>query len=361
MNATRTARPIRRLALLMCCTVAVAVGLGGVGAPGAGATPSPTTIRLVTHDSFAVSKPVLAAFEKQTGIKVQILQEGDAGAALNQAILTKDNPLGDVFFGVDNTFLSRALDAGIFETYTPKELSNVPSQYQLDPSHQLTPIDHGDVCVVADKQWFTKHKVPVPTSMDDLTKPAYKGLLVTEDPATSSPGLVFTLATVAKYGESGWRDYWSKLRSNDLKVDESWDQAYNGDFTAGGASGSRPLVVSYATDPAAAVVAEKHPPATSPVSVLLDSCFQQVEFAGVLMGTTHEAAARKFVDFLLSTSFQADVPLEMYVYPVRDGTQLPAVFTKYAAVPTAPLSLPAAQIGANRDQWIDQWRSTVVG
>jgi thiamine transport system substrate-binding protein len=355
MNRRRT---LSTLAVLVVTATSLA---SAVASSAAGAATKPTTIRLVTHDSFAVSKPVLAAFTKQTGIKVQILQEGDAGAALNQAILTKSNPLGDVFFGVDNTFLSRALDAGIFEPYTPKDLGTVPTQYQLDTSHQLTPVDEGDVCVVADKQWFAKHNVPLPTSMDDLTKPAYKGLLVTEDPATSSPGLVFTLATVAKYGDNGWRDYWSKLRSNDVKVDDGWDKAYNGDFTAGGASGTRPLVVSYATDPAAAVLAAKHPPSTSPLSVLLDSCFQQVEFAGVLKGTTHEAAARKFVDFLLSPSFQADVPTEMYVYPVRDNTKLPSAFAKFAAVPTTTLSLPADEIGRNRDEWINQWRATVLG
>jgi thiamine transport system substrate-binding protein len=355
MNAKRTVPILPALIVIVTAFSTLVVS------PSAGAANKATTIRLVTHDSFAVSKPVLAAFTKQTGIKVQILQEGDAGAALNQAILTKDNPLGDVFFGVDNTFLSRALDAGVFEPYTPKGLDMVPADYQLDPSHQLIPVDHGDVCVVADKQWFTKHNVAVPTSMDDLTKPAYKGLLVTEDPATSSPGLVFTLATVAKYGDNGWRDYWSKLRGNDVKVDDGWDKAYNGDFTAGGAGGTRPLVVSYATDPAAAVLAAKHTPSTSPVGVLLDSCFQQTEFAGVLKGTTHLTAAHTFIDFLLSSAFQADVPLEMYVYPVRDNTKLPSAFTKFAAVPTTTLSLPADEIGRNRDQWINQWRSTVLG
>jgi thiamine transport system substrate-binding protein len=352
----------RRLVCAFAVLAVSVVGAAPVGTAGAaGAAPPRTTIRLVTHDSFAVSKPVLAAFTKQTGIKVQILQEGDAGAALNQVILTKDHPLGDVFFGVDNTFLSRALSADVFDPYTAKALSTVPAAYQLDPSHRLTPVDHGDVCVVADKQWFAAHKLAVPTSMGQLTAPEYKDLLVTEDPGLSSPGLVFTLATIAKYGETGWRNYWAKLRDNGVKVDDGWDNAYNGDFTQGGASGTKPLVVSYATDPAAAVLAEKHQPTSSPVDVLLDSCFQQVEFAGVLKGTQHVAAARKLVDFMLSPPFQADVPLQMYVYPVRDGTKLPPVFAKFAAVPPSTLSLPADQIGRNRDQWIQQWRETVLG
>ncbi len=167
----------------------------------AGGATSPPTITLLAHDSFAVSKSVLAAFTKQTGVKVKLLQNGDAGQVLNQAILTKDHPVGDVLFGVDNTFLSRALDAGIFEPYAPATLATVPEEFQLDPTHHLTPIDHGDVCINFDKQWFAKQKIAVPASLDDLTKPAYQGKLVVENPATSSPGLAFLLATIARYGE----------------------------------------------------------------------------------------------------------------------------------------------------------------
>ena len=323
-------------------------------------TASPTTITLVTHDSFAVSKSVLADFTKQTGITVKILQSGDAGAALNQVILTKSNPIGDVFFGVDNTFLSRALDAGVFEKYAPNALSTVPQEYQLDSSHHLTPVDHGDVCINYDKQWFADKKVAIPKTLDDLTKPAYKGLLVVENPATSSPGLAFQLATIAKYGDKGWRGYWTKLRDNGVKVDDGWESAYDGDFTQGANKGTRPLVVSYASSPPAAVYYSKPQPKTSPIGTMLDSCFRQVEFAGVIKGTEHQAAARQLVDFMLSEKFQADVPLQMFVFPVRDGTPLPAVFTKFAQVATKPLSLPAADISAHRDAWIQQWTDTVL-
>jgi thiamine transport system substrate-binding protein len=336
------------------------VAAATVAAPASTAKPT-TTITLVTHDSFAVSKPVLAKFTKQTGVKVKILQSGDAGAALNQAILTKDHPLGDVFFGVDNTFLGRALDAGIFDTYAARDLGTVPAEYQLDATHRLTPIDHGDVCINYDKRWFARKGLAVPSTLDDLAKPAYKGLLVVEDPATSSPGLAFTLATIARYGDAGWRDYWAKLRANDVKVDDGWESAYDGDFTQGGSKGTRPLVVSYASSPPAAVYYSKPQPKTSPVGTMLDSCFRQVEFAGVLKGTAHVAQARQLVDFMLSPPFQADVPLQMFVFPVREGTPLPPVFEKFAETPAAPLSLPSDQISRHRDEWIQQWRASVLG
>jgi thiamine transport system substrate-binding protein len=343
------------VALLASCVAITTVNVN----PSSAAS-SPTTITLVTHDSFAVSKSVLKAFEHQSGITVKVLQAGDAGAALNQVILTKSNPVGDVFFGVDNTFLSRALQAGVFEKYAPAALSTVPATYQLDPSHRVTPVDHGDVCINYDKQWFAEQKLAVPKTLDDLTKPAYKGRLVVENPATSSPGLAFQLATIAKYGDGGWRDYWSKLRANDVKVDDGWESAYDGDFTQGANKGTYPLVVSYASSPPAAVYYSKPQPKTSPIGTMLDSCFRQVEFAGVLKGTAHRAAARKVVDFMLSSRFQEDIPLQMFVFPVREGTKLPAVFTEFAQVAAKPLTLPATEIGAHRDAWIEQWTDTVL-
>ena len=348
--------------LIAILAATVAAGMTGLnGAAPAGAAGNPVTITLVTHDSFAVSKPVLRTFEQANDVKVKVLAQGDAGAALNQAILTKSNPLGDVFFGVDNTFLSRAVDAKIFSAYTPAALANVPAEYQLDPTHELTPVDHGDVCVNTDEQWFAAHHLAVPKTLDDLTKPAYKGLLVVEDPATSSPGLAFVLATVARYGDNGWRSFWEKLRANDVKVDDGWESAYDGDFSQGENHGQYPLVVSYASSPPAAVYYADPRPATSPVGTMLDSCFRQVEFAGVLRGTDHPKQAKALVDFMLTAKFQEDVPLQMFVFPVVTGTKLPAVFEKFAAVPAHPLALSARTIGAHRDDWIEQWRSTVLG
>jgi len=318
------------------------------------------TVTLVTHDSFAVSKPVLQAFERRSGLHVRVLKSGDAGAALNQVILTKDAPLGDVFYGVDNTFLSRALDAGIFVPYEAKGLARVPADLQLDPRHRVTPIDVGDVCINADTRWFRDHGLAVPSSLADLTKPAYRDMLVVENPATSSPGLAFLLATVARYGATGWRGYWRSLRANGVKVVDGWEQAYDSDFSGAAGKGDRPLVVSYATSPPAEVLFAHPRPATAPTEALPDTCFRQVEFAGVLHGAAHPAAARELVDFLLSEPFQADIPGQMFVLPARAGTPVARAFQAYAAHPQHPLTIPPGEIGSHRDQWIGQWTATVL-
>ncbi|HEY3096122.1 MAG TPA: thiamine ABC transporter substrate-binding protein [Acidimicrobiia bacterium] len=347
------------LTLVLSLVVVAAVAVPVAAAP----TPSKsdtTTITLMTHDSFAASKSVLRQFTKDTGVKVKVLPSGDAGAAVNQAILTKSNPLGDVFYGVDNTLLSRALDEGIFVRYKSPELSNVPKGLQLDGKHRVTPVDTADVCVNYDKKYFADHGLAVPQSIDDLAKPEYKGLFVVENPATSSPGLAFQLATVAKLGTNGWRDYWARLRSNDVKVVDGWEQAYNTEFSGSAGKGNYPLVVSYASSPPAEVVNADPKPSEPPTGVLLDTCFRQIEFVGVLKGTSHSKAAKQFVDFMLSQRFQEDMPLQMFVFPVREGTKLPPEFTKFAELAPKPLALPTREIARNRDTWISEWTDTVL-
>ncbi len=317
-------------------------------------------VTLVTHESFAVTKEVLDGFTKETGITVKVLRSGDAGAAVNQAILTKGKPQGDVFFGVDNTFLSRALDEKIFTRYEAKGLDQVPDEFKLDPGHHVTPVDYGDVCVNYDKKAFTGAKKP-PATFADLTKPEYRNQLVVENPATSSPGLAFLLGSIAEFGADGWEKYWRDLKANGVEVVDGWEQAYNGSFSGGSQSkGKKPLVVSYASSPPAEVAFSEKPLTEAPTGVALDTCFRQIEFAGLLDGAANADGGKKLLDFLLSREFQQDVPMQMFVFPAREDATLPAVFTKFAAKPTDPKTLPAEEIAANREDWIKTWTAIVL-
>ena len=322
----------------------------------------PETLTVMTHDSFAVTDTVIQNFETQNNAKVVFLKSGDAGAALNKAILSKDSPLADVFYGVDNTFLSRALSAGIYQPYDSPALKNVPAEFQLDPTHQALPVDQSYVCVVYDKAYFSSQGLAVPHTLEDLAKPEYRGLLVMENPATSSPGLVFLLATVKHFGDSGYLGYWKELRQNGLVVVDGWETAYYTNFSGSSGKGPQPLVVSYATDPAAEVMFAQTPLPDAPVGVVSgpDTCFRQVEFVGILKGTKHLALARKFVDFMLSKPFQADVPGQMFVYPVLNGITLPDAFEKYAQIPSQPATLSSDAIAKGRDGWIQAWTDTVL-
>jgi thiamine transport system substrate-binding protein len=332
----------------------------GLAACSGGDGDNRVTLRLGTHDSFAVSDAVLERFTDETGIGVQVLKGADAGTVLNRAILTKGNPEGDVLWGVDNTLLSRAVGEDVFVPYASPALSGVdPTLTALVPGHELTPVDFGDVCVNYDRAWFSAKGIAPPTGLDDLTKPAYRDLLVVQNPATSSPGLAFLLATVAAYGDPGWQAYWEALRANGVLVVDGWTQAYSTEFSGSSGNGPRPIVVSYATSPVAEVVFSDPRPAEPPTAAVTTGCFRQVEFAGVLRGTDHETEARRLVDFLLSPTFQADMPLNMFVYPAVTATPLPAEF---GLVPEPGPQEPVSpdDIAANRDRWIDEWTNVVL-
>ena len=324
-------------------------------------TPAPTTVTLLTHDSFVVSESLLADFTKETGLTLEIITAGDAGAMVAGAVLAAGSPTADVLFGVDNTLVSRALSTGVFEPYSPSDLGALEPALATDTADGLvTPVDYGDVCVNVDDSFFEENDVPPPTTLDDLIAPAYRDLLVVEDPGTSSPGLAFLLATIARYGDD-WKDYWTSLRENGVKVAGSWTDAYTGDFTAGGGSGDRPLVVSYATSPPAEIVYAADPKPTEPsTSVMTDGCYRQVEYAGVLAGAANPAGARAVVDWLISTPVQRDVPLSMFVFPARAGIALPDVFTQFAATVTRPLQLDSPTVADNLPAWLADW-GTVMG
>jgi thiamine transport system substrate-binding protein len=351
--------------------VAAAVGLGLVTLSACGSSSDDTgsggsrTVTLVSHGSFAYSKDVLKAFEKESGYKVKVLKSGDAGQAVNQAILTKDNPQGDVFFGVDNTLLSRALDNGLFQPYEAKGLHKVGAAYQLDKAeHRVTPIDSGDICVNYDKAYFSEKKIEPPTSFDDLIKPEYKDLLVTENASTSSPGLGFVLGTAARYGDDGWEGYWEKLKANGVKVVDGWEQAYYQEFSGSTdgrkAGGDRPLVVSYASSPPAEVVYADPRPKTAPTGVAEGTCFRQIEFAGLLSNAQNAEGGKALIDFLISKRFQEDMPLNMFVYPVVEGASVPAEFTEYGPAAKDPATMAPKKIAENRDQWVKSWTSLVL-
>ncbi|MFC7308755.1 thiamine ABC transporter substrate binding subunit [Streptomyces monticola] len=354
------------------CTAALCGALGvlvlaacGSGSGSSSSGGDSKTVTLVTHESFNVSPKVLKDFEKQSGYKVDVLKSGDAGEIVNKAVLSKGNPQGDVLFGVDNTLLSRALDNNLFTAYEAKGLDRVPEDVQLDAGkHRVTPVDTGDICVNYDKKYFADKKLAPPKTLDDLIKPEYKNLLVTENAATSSPGLGFLLATAAKYGDEGWQDYWKKLKANGVKAVDGWEQAYNEEFSgsAGGkkAKGDRPLVVSYASSPPVEVLYAKPQPKEAPTGVATGTCFQQTEFAGLLDGAKNEKGGKALIDFLISKKFQDDMPLNMFVKPVAKDAELPELFTKFGVTADKPYTVDPKKIADHREDWVKTWQSLVL-
>ncbi len=338
-----------RLSLVL----AVSLGLAACGAPPPEPVAATAPVTLVTYDSYAISKATLREFTEQTGRPVEIIRSGDAAEVVNRALLTKGAPEGDVLFGLDNNLLSRALGQDLFEPYEADGIGTVPAEFRAAPG--VTPVDVGDVCVNYDKKWFADHSMAVPQTLDELTLPEYRDLLVVQNPARSTPGLAFLLASVAAFGPEGFSGYWQRLRANGVAVENSWDAAYYERFSGGSGKGDRPLVVSYASSPPAEVVYGDDPTGPAPTGVLADTCYRQIEFAGLLAGAPDPEGGRQLIDFMLRQTYQEDLPLSNFVFPVVPDTPLPKVFRDNAKMVAEPFALPPADVAANRDTWVAQW------
>ena len=314
------------------------------------------TVTLATHDSFATSDGIFDSFTADTGITVELLSVGDTGTLVSQSILTAGNPVADVLFGIDTTFLCRGTSAGLFVPYAPAALSEVDDDLEQAPDHLATPIDVGDVCLNYSRSQFADGDAP--TSLEDLLEPALEGRFVTQNPETSSPGFAFLLATIATFGDDGWLDYWRDLRSNGLAVTSGWSEAYEDEFGFG--EGERSVVTSYASSPVADVIYADPPRDEANIAVMTESCFRQVEFAGILRGTDHPEAAALLIDFMLSPEFQEDIPLNMFVSPANSAATVPAEYEAHRVEIDNPLTLSPAEIEANREAWTEAWTQAVL-
>ncbi len=352
---------MKKLFLPLAVLAVLFVGCGGGSSNSSNALGNSSeqaeVVRIITHGSFDISEDVIQTLEDTQNIELEIFQADDTGSLVAQLVLTSGNPVADVAVGIDNIFVQRAVEENVFIEYRSPLLENVPEQFLLNSF--VTPVDYGDVCVNYWRAEFSgEGKPPAPENLEDLTNPVYRDKFVTEHPETSSPGLAFMLATIAKFGEDGWLDYWRDLRANGLAVTSGWSEAYYGEFTAGG--GERSIVTSYASSPVAEVFFGEPQPETAPTGIITDGCFRQIEYAGVLRGTDNEPAARRVIDWLLSDDVQGDIPLQNFVYPVSVFAELPDVFRSHAPLVNNPVSLPPEVIAQKRNEWTEQWVNTVL-
>lgn len=346
--------------LLTGCTLVA--GESADDEPGAEASGSagaePTEVVLLAHESFNLSKQLRKRFRETTGYRLTVRAAGDAGALVNKLVLTEGSPTGDVAFGIDNTYGSRAVDSAVLAEHEV-ELPPGVDAYNLPGGEDvLVPVDNGNVCVNIDTGWFADRDIKPPKHFEDLVDKPYKGLFVTPAATTSSPGMAFLLATIAHFGEAegeggegGWQGYWEELTENGTKITAGWSDAYYVDFTLGGEGGKRPIVLSYDSSPAFTL----NDDGTESLSKALDGCYQQVEYAGLLEGAANPEGGRALLEFLLSPEVQESLPESMYVFPVRDDVELPPDWAKFAVQPTEPLSVDPADITENRERWLREW------
>lgn len=338
------------MAALGACSIAGQSTSGGAGGAATG-TDQPTTVTVVTHDSFNLPKELIEKFEKVSGYKLVTTAPGDAGVLLNQLLLSNGKGKADAYYGLDNFSYQKLGAAGALAPTTADqawdggEIAQLADEPIAFGDAAAVPIDRGDVCLNVDNNWFKAKGKNPPATFDDIIKPEYKDLTVVENPAKSSPGFAMLVGTQALYAD-GWKDYWNKLFANGVKVVDGWSDAYSVDYSAGEGKGSYPIMLSYGSSPADAAGA---------TSSLDATCVRQIEYAGVLAGAKNPEGAQAFVNFMLSSEVQSAIADNMYMYPERTGVALPEKFEKYAKLADAPIKVDADSAQANRDTWIKEW------
>ncbi len=304
-------------------------------------------LEIYCYDSFASEwgpgPAITAAFQEQTGIEVNLHAPGDAVTVLNQLIVEKERPVADVVIGLDNSMLSRAVEAGVLEAYKSPKLETVPEELVFDSSFFLLPYDYGHFAICYDSAAL---KNP-PQSLEDLTRPEYADSLVLMDPRTSSPGLGFLLWTAAVYG-SQWEDYWKRLQPSILTITDSWSQAYTM-FTAGEA----PLVLSYGTSPVYHVEYEESQRYRA--AEFSEGHITQIEGMGLAAGTQRPAAAKAFIDFMLGAESQNILAMSNIMFPVNSRVELSPSFD-YALRPESTVQPKAAlQTPEGLQMLVESW------
>jgi thiamine transport system substrate-binding protein len=310
------------------------------------------SIDLVVYDAFLAPPGAFEKFTEETGIVVNILTTADTGTMVSQAVLTSGDPIGDVMFGVDNTFLCRALLNNVFSPYRPSTWDQLEESLKLDPFARVTPVDFGDICL---NYWIDDTRNQ-PTSIKDLTDTEYAGSFVTQNPETSAPGMGFLLASIAVFGEDGWEQYWKDLRNNDIEIRSGWTEAYYEDFY----SKERNIVTSYATSPIAEYIFSDPPLSKPPTGVVGDSCFRSIEFVGILRGTDSPVASAMLIEFLTSTYFQELIPETNFVLPANKKAELPETFKKFLKTDLEPVMIAPELIELKRNEWTESWTQIVI-
>jgi thiamine transport system substrate-binding protein len=290
-----------------------------------------TKVTLVAHDSFAISDDSIAQFQEASGFELEIIRAGDAGSLTNRLVLTKDSPIADVAFGIDNTFRDIADENGIIEG-------------------DLVEVAFGDVCFNYDRIWFEKRNITPPASWRDLTRPEFNSLTVVSNPLSSSPGLAFLASTVAAFGEPEFEQYWRELRDNGVRVASGWEEAYFTEFSGSSGNGDYPIVLSYCSSPAAEVRED----GKSQTVALLDEGFRQTEFIGTLAGAKNPEGAAALMEFLLGESFQNTMPGLMYVYPVNPNATIPAEWAEFGPAARSTIGEDLS-ISTHREKLQSKW------
>ncbi|EPD34070.1 ABC transporter periplasmic binding protein, thiB subfamily [Propionimicrobium lymphophilum ACS-093-V-SCH5] len=340
---------------LAVCTAFV---MSGCGASETGAEQSAAQatkeVTLVAYDSFP-AKDIQPGFEAATGYKLNVIEGGDSAELTNKLVVSKDNPLGDVAVGMDNNTALTAYEKGVFDDSGVKLPEGV-EKYSLADADHLVPFDRSQYCINYDEKWLKDKNITAPTSLADLTKPEYKDMLIVEDPRKSTPGMGFMTATIAAQGED-WTSYWSALKDNGVEIADGWTEAF-AKFSSN-EGGTKPMMAGFASSSAYPTGEDEAGNEIYNMKTLAGSCYDAVEYMGLLKGAKNVDGAKALIEYLVTTEAQEIISEANYMYPVNPAAKLPEALAKYGPEVENALSLDAKKVADNRTEWLKTWADTM--
>lgn len=276
-----------------------------------------------TARSEALNNAVIPEFEKDTGIKVEVVVAG-TGELLKRAQSEKDNPLGDIFWVADQTMLSSSKD--LFMEYVSPEDANMLDAFRNNTGY-FTPAFADPTVMIVNKDLKGGMKID---GFEDLLNPELKGKIAFGDPVNSSSAFQSLLAMLYGMGKDGdplsdqaW-DYVDQFIANlDGKMCNSSSQVYKGV-----AEGEYVVGLTW-EDPAANYVKEG-----AAVEVVFpgEGAIFPGESVQILQGCKHPENAKKFVDYMLSEKIQNAVGSNLTVRPLRKDATLADYMTPQSEI-----------------------------
>jgi thiamine transport system substrate-binding protein len=339
---------VATLLALALLTVPVA-GLAAGGRSESSAPAESDRLVVWTYDAFpeGLEELLAAHMREEYGVTTVVERYSDTGGLYNEVILTAGEGAADLVIGLDNTYIGAALASDLFQPWEPSGAAAIRPELILDDTYRLVPFDWGNILLNYDSEALPNP----PRTWEELLDPALEESIILTSPATSSPGRNFLLLTVAQFGEDGFLEYWEALKPNILTVTAGWSEGY-GLYSQGEA----PIVLSYDTSPAYHIAYED---TDRYRTLILDGVgYAQIEVMGILADAPNPEHARRAAEFVLSTTFQQEVPLNQFMYPVRDDIELPPAFTQVER-PAESVFLDPAMVDANFDRWLEAWEEVM--
>ena len=336
---------------------------------------------IVTYDVLALSEDMISGFEESSGLNVTMLKLDDAGSILDYLIQNRGNTNVDLAIGLDNTYLQTAIEFDLLEELDLNKSGmsapgSFPGRSSMDPLEPYdgplaVPYDMGYICLNYDTEAVDGENLSVPTSLEDLTGPEWRGKVALPSPVSSSPGRGFMLASLDYFdwqSDEGlqFSNWWSDMVANDVVITSGWTEAYETHYTGGygewteGYIGDAHITVSYCHSPGVESYYNGNWTKSATLDIPKTSLFQ-VEYASAVSGG-NALYAKKFIEYLISPEVNSMMPYENLMYSVLDGLDLPEEdgYRSNSQIPAAPASIPMEDIDDHMEAWLDQWNSAVT-